>query len=503
MWRHRMALIDKARQMYMSTWSMLMALHYGLMTEEREIIVSKVKEESAIKLINDKIRNPWMRLPAWVREALPIDDKPAKVITCLNSGSTITAVAQNFAKSDARGITASLTIVDEAAYQEFFAAIYQAIQPMAGRMWAITTANIGNDGATTFKDLAFEGRPVVAEGGVRPVQEATDVTRYRDGLLAYTTPKGIRTFELDYWADPDHTPEWAAAQRKSYAADRDWRREMERDWTTPEGEIYFPAFIELGGRKAFVHLARKLIKGYVFRSFDFGRRRPAMTCFQYSQPSHRVWLMREFMPEELLAHEFLAACKFLCGECDWDDVPMRAQAWIDRYRNKISGLHCPPPWFPPGTPFFNIGGKEALQGTANAFTREEAVVADIFANGGVPLNIVSPRVLARNQLVGSLLRIRKDNFPGLFVDPQCELMIEGFSGKFCYPKATVDNPFPVDPKDDGHFINLLDAFGYGVAAVLADDAGAQPTVKKQVGWQKDGRTPKFLADEDAFTMGGV
>ncbi len=159
LWRHRFVFIDKARQMLMTTLSALNIDWFCSYRTEREVFVSRIKEESAIKLINDKIRVVHTRKPLWLQEACPMNTRPANMITYLETGSTVTGVSQNFAVSDARGPTGSLIDVDEAAYQEFFGQIWTAVLPMTARLWAITTANIGNPGAKAFITLAREGRP--------------------------------------------------------------------------------------------------------------------------------------------------------------------------------------------------------------------------------------------------------------------------------------------------------------------------------------------------------
>lgn len=159
LWRWRVVGIDKTRQLYVSTNCMLNADHYARFTVEREIFVSKKKEALAVKLIEDKIRTVHRRLPLWLQEASPMKMEPMNVIQYLDSGSTVTAVAENFGEADARGSTASLVIVDESAFQPMFPSIYQAIMPMASRLWFITTANIGNPGAALSKKLLTEGRP--------------------------------------------------------------------------------------------------------------------------------------------------------------------------------------------------------------------------------------------------------------------------------------------------------------------------------------------------------
>lgn len=163
LWTYRVVLQDKARQMYISTLCMLNAWAFAAFNDEREIFVSRLKEESAVKLINDKIRTTHARMPKWLQDALPLSRQPQNVITCLDTRSTITGVAQNFGDGDGRGPTASLVVVDEAAFQSMFPSIYRAIMPMSARLWAVTTANIGNPGAALFKDLAHEGRPGVEQ----------------------------------------------------------------------------------------------------------------------------------------------------------------------------------------------------------------------------------------------------------------------------------------------------------------------------------------------------
>lgn len=291
---------------------------------------------------------------------------------------------------------------------------------------------------------------------------------YVPGLTAHTTPRGIRILEIDYWANPSHNEAWATSARRLYASNKDWRREMDRDWSTPAGDPYFPEFSE-NGEQLYLEMARRMIKSPVVRSLDFGRRKPACTWFQYSQPSDRIWLYREFMPADLGAHDFADAIKYLSGEIPIDQLAPKARAWVEAYAARPTGSHCPPPWFPLGTRFINIAGKEANQTQANVPEDAWAVTRDLFAHKGIELLIVSPGVFDRNQKVRRFLRVRDDGRPGLIIDPQCEEMIEGFSGAFSYPAPTAAVPVPVKPKDDGHFINLLDAFGYGVFAVSPTD----------------------------------
>jgi len=324
-----------------------------------------------------------------------------------------------------------------------------------------------------------------------------DITDHRAGLHAFTTPRGVRVVELDLNANPEHTPEWEQKARQAYSSEREWRREMKRDWTTPSGDPYFPEFTELGiNRFVGPHtIVRRLIKGAVYRSYDFGKRCPACTWFQYSPKADRIWLYREFLPQDLQTHEFRDAVRYLSNQLPAHQTPDRAMEWIRMYTAKPSGIHCPPPWFPLGTQFVDITGKEALSGQSNAIIPELSTVQGVFAEVGMNLIIQNPRVLFRYQVVRRLLKIYPDGLPGLLIDPQCEEAIDMFSGKLCYPDATPVTPVPTKPKNDGHLINLSDAFGYGVVMVVPADPPKPAAPKRMMGY-RDGRTPVYQTDDE-------
>jgi hypothetical protein len=327
-----------------------------------------------------------------------------------------------------------------------------------------------------------------------PTSAIRDIIQHRTGLRSFTTPRGIRVMELDLTANPMHTPEWIQAARTRYSSEREWRREMMRDWTTPSGAPYFPEFAEIGPIR-FIRPVTKLIKGPVYRSYDFGKRCPACTWFQYSQKGDRLWLYREFLPQDLQTHEFRDAVRYLSGQLRADQVPPRGMEWIRMYGAKPSGGHCPPPWFPLGTHFIDITGKEALQGQSNAILPELATVQGIFSEMGMNLIIQNPRVMARYQVMRRFLRVYDDGLPGLLIDPQCEEAIDMFSGKLCYPDATPANPVPTKPKNDGHLINLSDAFTYGVVMVAPADAPKPNAPERLVGY-RHGREPVYQADSE-------
>lgn len=152
----QVTLIDKSRQMMVSTLCMLLLYHTVMFRRGRKCFVSKQTQELAEMLLADKVRGVHQRTPAWFQAALPLSDKPAAIARALHTGSEIICVAQNAAVRAFKGNTASIVLVDEAAVQEFFAEMLQAAMPMAPRIWAVTTAYHGNPGAEAFYRLKTE-----------------------------------------------------------------------------------------------------------------------------------------------------------------------------------------------------------------------------------------------------------------------------------------------------------------------------------------------------------
>lgn len=149
-------LIDKCRQMMVSTLCMLLMYHRVLFRRGQKCLLSKQTQELAEALLRDKVRGVHSRTPAWFQQAMPLSQSPLSVARAERTGSEIICVAQNAAGRWFKGNTASITLIDEAAVQEFFEEMMEAAQPMSRRIWAITTAFHGNPGAAHFRKLMTE-----------------------------------------------------------------------------------------------------------------------------------------------------------------------------------------------------------------------------------------------------------------------------------------------------------------------------------------------------------
>lgn len=151
----KVLLVDKSRQMMVSTDCCADLLWLILFRKGRNAYISKQTRELAEELMLDKVVGPYERLPEWVRLALPLEITKREV-RAVRTDSRIGAVGQNAAIRSFRGNRASVVLVDEAAFQEYFREMAGAAREMTDRLWAITTANAGNPGAERFLELARE-----------------------------------------------------------------------------------------------------------------------------------------------------------------------------------------------------------------------------------------------------------------------------------------------------------------------------------------------------------
>ncbi len=152
-----LVLVDKCRQV-MATWATILTIDWECrFVPVRRWLLSKTKEKEAIAILNDKPRFVHERLPLWVQQTLPVKMRPQEQNFYGATESVLKAVTENVADSEARGSTCSGVLIDEAAFQRRLPDIIGAALPMAVRIIAITTANVGNQGAKYFHDLCIEG----------------------------------------------------------------------------------------------------------------------------------------------------------------------------------------------------------------------------------------------------------------------------------------------------------------------------------------------------------
>ncbi len=484
----RWLLIDKARQMYVSTVTLLLMDWWCRFRPSRRFLVSKSKEEEATELINDKVRSVHGRLPAWIQRAVPQDPRPAVKINYpanqFGGGeSYILGVAMNADEGAMRGGTATEVLVDEAAFQENTDELIASARAMAKRIWVCSSPYLGTAGGTTMRGIldynAEHGHP-----------EPTVFTLSKGiagmGLRISQNEAGWTILTVDYDADPSHNEAWLLEAQKGISA-RKFRREIMRDWSSAAGQPFYPEWADTGGRLTHVKAAPGLMAGQpVYRGWDFGVRNPACVWLQYDPTRRRVWYLRELNLQGIGTHAFADLVAYFSGQLGEDQLTPYVKQWV---RNLQTDPRYAEPFFRPrpGQPieFSDFSGHEATQPRAEvADETAEKTSADILASKGIYLNIQYGAVRSGHELMRTLLKPQPDGWPGGLFDPHCRLLIEGMNGGLTYKRPTLDNPFSEEIKKDGKFSHIHEAALYPLPSIVSlDEPGARrvsPTLSVNV-----------------------
>jgi hypothetical protein len=147
--------VPKSRQMMVSTATLVLCLWETLFEQSWRAILSKVVQEDAEELLENKVRFTYRLLPEWLRGLRRVSDRPKSKVECAETASYILAAAQNVADREARGGTANRVVIDEACYQDFTQRIFEACQPMTQRLVVITTPNVSYPGGRFVRKMIF------------------------------------------------------------------------------------------------------------------------------------------------------------------------------------------------------------------------------------------------------------------------------------------------------------------------------------------------------------
>ena len=85
----RVVLIDKSRQMMVTTLCCLLLMWLCRFRPSRRCLISKTKESDSIEVARDKIRAPYYRLPQWVQDDCKLPERPAEILRFMKSRSYI------------------------------------------------------------------------------------------------------------------------------------------------------------------------------------------------------------------------------------------------------------------------------------------------------------------------------------------------------------------------------------------------------------------------------
>jgi len=454
--------VDKCRQM-MLTWATLLYVDWECRFRKgRRWLLSKSTESEAKELLRDKLKWVQIRLPEWVQDAIPAEFKPQERANYPLSHSYILAVAENVADREARGGTASGVVVDECARQHGFGDIVGAAMPMATRLVAITTAELGNPGAAFCADIkrsaSKHGTTIDVRAGEFESRTGTYWHVVTDAVSKWTV------VEIEAEADPcKRTIAWHEDMERKLKA-RKYRQEIRRDWTISSNDPFYPEF---AGNPLLYSIGDVdgLLDGPIIRGWDFGYRFPACVWLQVNERRNRAVVLREFMPQDIDAESFAEVVLWLSGQVEETALGREAFMWSQRIR---ADADFPPvPFFDsrPSRPlqFVDYSGPEALVMRSEVTQESQArSVAQILAKKGIQLSWWGVSLESREIIVRKLLRVQKDGLPGLLFTDWCKILKQGFAGGLTFRKGDTSRR-----SKDGYFEHLDDALEYALANLFS------------------------------------
>jgi hypothetical protein len=465
--------LDKCRQMMVSTVIILLMDWWCRFRRGRRFIVSKVKEEDAAELINDKARYIELGLPQWVRDAVPQESTPRNIINYPRNAqgggsSVILAVAQNAHEGTLRGGTATAVLIDEAAFVDMTSELIAAARPMGGRIWMVSSPYLGTRGGVTFRNIITQD---LHPGDAMDGRDHEGV-QIMPGMRLRRTSKGWSVISLDHYADPRKDDVWAEKEAKGYDDHRQYLREIKRDWGSAAGTPFYPQWAYHGGRATHVRSAPGLLAGMpIVRGWDFGQRNPACVWMQYDPERRRLWYLRELSLQGLSTHTFRDLVLFYSGQLAEDQMTGTVRQWVQSLTSLPNDARFRDPFFR-GTPrapirFLDWSGHEALQERAEvAEDSDERTSARILDARGIDLQIQYGAVTSGHQIVRELMAERPDGWPGLLCDPYCALLVDGFDGQLTYKKGTPGNPAPEEIQKDQIYSHVHEAALYPVPSLV-------------------------------------
>jgi hypothetical protein len=318
------------------------------------------------------------------------------------------------------------------------------------------------------------------------------------GLVVRKAPKGYTVVTLTYRADPEKDSlDWILARRDEMPDERAFRREYLLDWTSAEGNAFYPEFANAPQRyvSTEVHFNPKLP---VYRGWDFGFRNPACVWLQL-RPDGRVWVLHDLLPSDIDTHSFRDLVLFLSGQSLTPTMEYNVNEELEKLRGRprallhLQSILADPPWFdpigprqdypvpffPPGTRFIDFSGPEAYKTQPIESASAEKSDAEVLSSAGINLNWLWQPVSYGENIIRRLLLDGDDGRgPMLQFYPSARNLIDGFAGGIVYAKPTPASPYPDTAHKDGLFEHCHDAFRYTIVNMVpVSEAGMVKEVR--------------------------
>jgi len=226
---HRLTILRKFRQAGCTTLMAAYALHFCLFNRNKRVAILS-KGDAEAKEVISRIKIMYEELPFWMR---PKTLKNNDHTLSFENGSSIQSKASG--KQSGRSISASLLILDEAAFIEFIDTIWAAVGPTTstgGRVVCLSTVNGTGNWFHKMYTQAIE-----KSNGFHPIdikwEEHPEYKRHVGFEWLYK--------QMENYSPPINVDEWETSTRRKHSF-KEWEQEYESSFlgtgaTYIEGEI--------------------------------------------------------------------------------------------------------------------------------------------------------------------------------------------------------------------------------------------------------------------------
>lgn len=305
------------------------------------------------------------------------------------------------------------------------------------------------------------GIPMHVLNGIKVPDSATNPC---EGVWEWETPKGWHVLAIHYSADPSKrpgTPEGDAwiEEKKSDSSERDWKREMEIDFTIAEGDPFFPRF----NRSVHIKPWQYDPTLPIIRSWDFGRGHPSCVWSQ-KKPNGQIRVMRSVIETQ---KDIFAFAPYVLSESQ-----MR--------------------W--PGATFIDCGDPAGAQETDKGATTQILLIEfKINLHYRWSSNEEGWKMMEKSLIV------REDGEPGILIDPRDnEDLIDGFAGGYKLDTGATgrdtEGRLKNSAKKDGWYEHVMDALRYAYIHCFKIEGKASNALEKSTLWMTNEEIKKKVEE---------
>lgn len=225
---------------------------------------------------------------------------------------------------------------------------------------------------------------------------------------------------LHYSADPSkNTDEWIHEAKKGMP-ERGWLREYEIDYSVYEGKAFFPEFKQFN-----IQESEYFDRETIYRGWDYGFHRPACLITKLNDKDQWCWL----------------------------EVILGEDEGIMDFGKRIR-KHCLTHF--PGAYYIDVGDPAGEQKS----DKSEKTSVQILEALGIYVRSRKQPIKQGAEIIRQKLQMRVDGIPGLIVNPNQPIIIDGFKGGLHYPEAKEGKPQREYYEKDGYYDHVFDCGRY-------------------------------------------